>query len=199
MDMLEETQFNPKQDYLTSLYEETMLEEPFTFLHEEQKEDAYDVVCSRSDEGNSTNIGSCQSHSPKAVFNIFSVQPGECANNASKSHFTYAEDDEIIDMHYHSTRIGPLSIDERKAKLRRYTLKKQCRKRPKKQYVCRQVAASSRLRYKGRFIKNSLFANESSALHNYLSAKLSQRPTSFTTDSVSYNRDPIFLITKMPI
>ena len=59
--------------------------------------------------------------------------------------------------------VGPLSIEERNKKIKRYLDKKSRRQLQKTTYLCRQKAAIAKPRYKGRFIRINSSTSESSS------------------------------------
>lgn len=62
-------------------------------------------------------------------------------------------------VHYQLKQVGPLSTEERQAKIQRYLAKRQRRNFHKKVvYLCRKRVADTRLRVKGRFVAKQLAA-----------------------------------------
>ena len=199
IETLEDVQYTPDQDYYSSFYSETVSDDPFAFC-QTKRHDGSDQIYSKSDcEGNSTNLGSCSLHSPKAVFQIFTVNRSQCGSIVQQGNISHDNEENIPGLRYSSLRIGALTINERIAKLQRYRLKKQNRKHLKKHFVTRHSAAVGRLRHKGRFIKSNSSSSNPSCLNNTLSVKLPTKKNLRTNESVAYSEGPIFMITKMLI
>lgn len=81
-----------------------------------------------------------------------------------------------VAIHYHHAKqVGPLSIEERQAKIQRYLAKRQRRNFHKKVvYLCRKRVADTRLRVKGRFVAKQI-ATPLQGMENL--ATLPQNPT----------------------
>lgn len=63
-------------------------------------------------------------------------------------------------LYQHTKQVGPLSIEERQAKIQRYLAKRLRRNFHKKViYLCRKRVADTRLRVKGRFVAKQLTAS----------------------------------------
>ena len=63
-------------------------------------------------------------------------------------------------------KIGPLTLEERSAKVSKYLYKKRHRKAITKVYLCRSKAAVCRARYKGRFISGATPISAQSSCEN---------------------------------
>ena len=154
-DLLEDTQLNQNSVDIFGTPIEQSIQYPLIISDSDNNQLSNETIYKSDFEANSTNLDSCHPSSPKAIFNIFSAPPRKQKRKLVQcSQFQKALPDlNILDMK--PNKIGPLTIEERMAKLKKYIIKKQHRNRPRKFYVCRQIAASTRLRLKGRFIKGS--------------------------------------------